>query len=128
MFEISPSKQTVMVLLLLAAALVIIRSLLHKSSDQTSAINLDDLILETDLVTGRQRMSIIRVLALGAFVFTIWMMVFLTLSGKMTEGYFTIFNAAWVAPLVTQIIWGKKPPPSGPTTVITGGDTTVKNP
>lgn len=128
MFEISPNKQAVMVVLLLLAALVIIRSLLHKSNDRTSEINLDDLVLDTDPTTGRQRMSIIRVLALGAFAFTIWMMVFLTLTGKMTEGYFTIFNAAWVAPLISQIIWGKKPPPAGPSTVITGGDTTVKNP
>lgn len=110
LIDVRPSAQTAMAILLLLSALVIVRSLLHKSKDTTSAIDLDDLILDTDPATGQRRVSIIRVLALGAFALTVWMMVFLTMSGKMTEGYFTIFNGAWVAPLMAQIIWGKKPP------------------
>lgn len=130
LIQVSPNKQSLMVLLLLASALVIIRSLLRRNSADASAINLDDLVLEWNPGLNKMQMSIIRVLALAAFAFTIWLMIFLTLTGKMTEGYLTIFNTAWVAPLIAQIIWGKKPPfpPSGPATTIQADNVTVKNP
>ncbi len=115
-------------LILLAALLIIVRSLLRKSGDKTSAIDLDDIILEWDARAGRDRVSIIRCLAIGAFVYTIWELGVLTLMGKMTEGYFGLFTTAWVAPLVAQIVWGKRAPPDGPTTTIKTDSVTVENP
>ena len=121
--------QTAMALLLLISALLLVRSLLRRTADQRSAINVEDLLLEWDPGTKRLRMSVLRVVFLGAFIFTIWLLVFLALKGKMTEGYLGIFNFAWVAPLVAAIIWGKKPPllagpPQQETTVTT--ETKVK--
>lgn len=97
-------------LVLLAVALAVVRSLLKKSGDANSAINLDDIILEWDSRAGRDRVSIVRILAIGAFAYSVWQLGTLTLMGKMTEGYFGLFTSAWVMPLVAQIVWGKKPP------------------
>ncbi len=131
LIAVSPSKQTAMAVLLLMALLAIVRSLLSRSRDRTSLIDLDMLLLEWNPVSQRYEMSIIRVLALAAFVLTAWMMIYLTMAGKMTEGYLGIFNTAWVFPLVAAIIWGKKPPlPAvpGPTTKIVADNVTVENP
>lgn len=123
-----PSKQVVMALFLLVALGFALRSLMAKSKSNTSAIDLDDLLLEWDAGANRLRMSVLRCTFLGCFVFSIWLMVYLTLAGKMTEGYLGIFNLAWVAPLTSAIIWGKKPPlpAAGPTTAITADSVTVK--
>lgn len=128
--DVSPSKQLAMALLLLLALLAIIRSLLRRSRDDKSPIDLDMLLLEWNPLTQRHEMSIIRTLALAAFALTAWVMVYQTLTGRMTEGYLGLFNVMWVAPLVAAIIWGKKPPmlPPGPTTSISAKSVTVENP
>lgn len=129
LIDVRPSMQTGMAMLLLCAMLVIIRSLLKKSGDTTSAIDLDDLILDF-APDGQKHVSIIRCLALAAFALTAWEMVYLTMAGKMTEGYFGLFGTLWVAPLTAAIIWGKKPPfpPAGPTTTIKADNVNVENP
>lgn len=127
--NVAPSRQTWMALLLLAALFIIIRSMLNKTRDKSSPIDLDELICEWNPLINRMQISWIRVIASGAFVLSCWMMVYLTVTGKMTEGYFGLFNTAWVAPILAAIIWGKKPPaPSGPATAITADNVTVKNP
>ncbi len=112
LISVSPSKQTVMVLLLLCSMLVIVRSLLRRSRmpKAESAIDLDDLVLEWDERAGQMRMSILRVGFIATWCLCAWVMVFLTLGGKMTEGYLGLFGALWVTPIVSAIIWGKKPP------------------
>jgi len=40
-------------------------------------------------------------------------MVYLTINEKLSEGYFTAYIAAWVAPAVVKLIKGPSPP--GPT-------------
>jgi hypothetical protein len=101
-------------LVLLCVLFAVVRSLLRKSGDDESAINLDDVILEWDARAGRDRVSIIRCLAIGAFAYSIWQMAVLTVKGQMTEAYYAAFNLAWVAPLVSQIIWGRRPPVAPP--------------
>lgn len=106
-----PSSQAGMAIVLLGCLFVIVRSLLKKSGDRQSPVDLDFLVLEWNPRSGQYEMSIIRCLALGAFVFTIWLMVALTMRDKMTEGYMGLFNLTWVGPLLAQIIWGKRVPP-----------------
>ena len=43
---------------------------------------------------------------MGAFGLTSWMMAELTLSGKMTEGYFGLYAAAWITPVVVRLVTG----------------------
>lgn len=110
MIDVSPSKQTYMALLLLVCLFAIVRSLMRKSADQDDEFSFMDFIMERDPITGKRTPSVLRSAYIGAFVFSIWLMVYLALADKMTEGYFTIFNGSWVLPLTAYMIWGKKIP------------------
>lgn len=88
-----------MVLAGLVAALVIAHLLGRSQRDKHSPINFEDLFIGDD-----GRMSKASTVMLGSFVVTTWMMVELTLSGKLTEGYLGLYMAAWVAPTVTSLI------------------------
>lgn len=112
--NVAPTTQTVMALVLMCALFVIVRGLLRRTADKTSYINIEDLLLEYG-PDGAGRISIVRVLSLGAFCLTTWVMIFLTLTHKMTEGYMSLFNLAWVGPLLLQIVWGKRPGVALPT-------------
>lgn len=57
-----------------------------------------------DLLMENGRVSKAAVVMMGAFSLTSWMMVQLTLAGKMTEGYFGLYSAAWIAPVVIKLI------------------------
>ena len=57
-----------------------------------------------DLLMENGRVSKAAVVMMGAFSLTSWMMVQLTLTGKMTEGYFGLYSAAWIAPVVVKLI------------------------
>lgn len=93
--------------LLALGALLILWSLLRRSRDEDSKIYLDDLLLGED-----GRISKAAAVMFGAFTLTTWMMVYMTVGGKMTEGYFTAYLGAWVAPTVARIIFGKREPAS----------------
>ena len=94
-------------LLLLGA--FIVWSLLKRDRSNSSRLNLDDLLLGDD-----GKISKAAAVMLGAFIATTWMMVYLTLQGKMTEGYLGIYVAAWIAPTVTRlVVVGKPPVPAG---------------
>jgi len=67
-------------------------------------INLFDLVIEGD------RLSKIAVTFMVAFMFTTWLMIYLTLSGKMTEGYLVIYGGLWVTPLVARVLGTKHEP------------------
>ena len=57
-----------------------------------------------DLLMENGRVSKAAVVMMGAFSLTSWMMVQLTLAGKMSEGYFGLYSAAWIAPVVIKLI------------------------
>ena len=59
-----------------------------------------------DLLMDNGRLSRVAFAFIGSFAVTNWVIVTLTLNGKLTEGYLTIYVAAWVAPLVTRILKG----------------------
>lgn len=42
---------------------------------------------------------------LGAFITTTWFFVYYAIAGKMTEGYYAIYAASWIAPVVARLIW-----------------------
>lgn len=58
-----------------------------------------------DLVKGDDgKWSKVWMLTWGAFAMTTWLMVFLTIGGKVTEGYFGLYSAAWIAPTLARIL------------------------
>ena len=63
----------------------------------------------SDLWMENGRVSKISVFIVGAFLVTSWVIVHLTFADKMTEGYFTIYVGAWIAPIITRIIKGASP-------------------
>lgn len=65
-------------------------------------LNLFDLLLEGG------RMSKISVAFMVAFCFSTWLMAYLALAGKMTEGYFGLYGTLWVGPLVARVIFNKQ--------------------
>jgi hypothetical protein len=73
-----------------------------RSRSGASAINLDDLLLGED-----GKVSKAAAVMMGSFAGTTWVIVYLTLCDKLTEGYFAAYLAAWVAPTVTKLIVNK---------------------
>lgn len=57
-----------------------------------------------DLLMENGHVSKAAVVMMGSFSLTSWMMIQLTLAGKMTEGYFGLYSAAWIAPVVVKLI------------------------
>lgn len=92
---------------LLVVVIAIISVLWHRDKSSASKIDFDTLLLDVD-----GRMSKSAIVMFGSFGMTTWMMVFLTLEGKMSEGYLTIYGGLWIIPAVTKLIKGT-PPPSG---------------
>ena len=95
-----------MIIALLIIVSVVGRSLWARNKDEKSKINFDDLLLGDD-----DKLSKAACVMLGAFVLTSWMMVQLTMTGKLTEGFLGIYVAAWITPAVAKLMKG--PAPSG---------------
>lgn len=93
-------------LLMIAALVLIIASicfmLVRRDRSATSRINLEDLLLGDD-----GKLSKAAAVMMGAFAMTTWLMVYLALNAKMTEGYLAIYVGAWIAPTVTRLIIAK---------------------
>jgi len=85
--------------------LLIARTLLRRDKDSASKINLEDLLLGDD-----GKLSKGAIVLLGAFAMTTWLMVYLALTGKMTEGYFGLYGTLWIAPVCVRLIFGDKTP------------------
>lgn len=83
---------------LLIVALVVAWSFYraHRDARMTS-FNLFDLIMENG------RVSKLACVFLGSFGVTSWLMVRLTLDGKMTEGYLTAYGALWIIPITAKL-------------------------
>ena len=56
-----------------------------------------------DLVSDNGKFSRVAAVCVGSFALTTWLIVRLTLDGKMTEGYFTTYSATWVAPIIAKL-------------------------
>lgn len=106
----------------------ILITLLHSNASHRSKIDLEDLLLGAD---GK-----ISSVALAFWIccgFSNWLMVYLTMTGKMTEGYFGLYLTAWVLPLTAKQVFNQKTMPtmSGSTTtteVSAASKTTVVSP
>lgn len=90
-----------MIAVLAVTVLSILWALERRSRNTRSKIALDDLLIGDD-----GRMSKAAAVMFGSFAMTTWVVVYLTINGKLTEGYFAAYIAAWVAPAVAKIIKG----------------------
>lgn len=64
-----------------------------------------------DLITENGRASKGAIVLLGAFVATTFVFVYYALTGRMTEGYFGLYGAMWVTPVVARMITNQPQPP-----------------
>lgn len=105
MIDLPPLSYTklAMVLVLAVLAIVIVRSLIARDRNAHSKLNLEDMLLDE-----HGKLSSIRVVMLGSFGLTSWIMVYLTLTKGLTEGYFTAYMGVWVIPIVARVIKGPK--------------------
>lgn len=92
--------------LILALILLVILWSLYRFHKGPKQFDLTDLLMENG------RVSKIAVAFMLTLVVTTWMMAYMTLTKSITEGYFSIYVAAWIAPIVARIIKGT--PPSDP--------------
>lgn len=82
---------------LLIVVLVIAWSLYKAHRRVENDFSLFDLLMENG------RVSKIACVFLGSFAVFSWIMVRLTLDGKMTEGYIGLYGATWAAPLIAKL-------------------------
>lgn len=94
----------IMFAILAIAILAIMLSLERKNRSSRSAFSFDDLLTENG------KTSKAACVMFGSFAVTTWLLVFLTVNGKITETYFGAYLAAWVAPAVAKIIKGDAAP------------------
>lgn len=105
---------------LMVCILIIGWSFYRAHRDPRIDFNLLDLLLENDRVSKKS------VLVMGAFAASTWIVIRLTLDGKLTEGYFTAYMAAWVAPMIAGMFaTNTPPPPPAVVTTVTATQTTT---
>jgi hypothetical protein len=107
----------VMYAVLFCATLVILWTLERRSRSNASAFRFDDLLTEDG------KTSKAACVMFGAFALSTWILIFLTINEKITEGYFGAYLAAWVGPAVAKIIKG---PDAVSTSTVTATSTTVE--
>ena len=96
------STKIFMAVALMVVIVSIITVLIRRDRSSVSAINLEDLLIGDD-----GKLSKAAAVMMGAFAMTTWLMVYMTLGGKMTEGYLAIYVGAWIAPTVTRLFVSK---------------------
>ena len=89
-------------------ALALIWSFYRAQRNPGFAFDLFDLVMENG------RLSKTSIAFVSTLLVTSWIMIRLTLDGKLTEGYFTGYAVAWIAPLVAKLF--SPPTPAGTTT------------
>lgn len=87
--------------------LLVFWSVYRMHRDNSVAFNLFDLILEGG------KLSKIAVCFMSAFLVTTWVIIYITLAGKLTEGYFIAYGGMWVTALVARVVSVKPTPPGG---------------
>lgn len=95
-------QKAALIVALLIVVLLIARALLRSNQSGASQINLEDLLIGEDGKTSKAA-----AVMFGAFALSTWIMVNLTITGRLTEGYFTAYLGAWVAPTVARLIFAK---------------------
>ena len=88
----------------------------HKDRNGMRYFNLFDLLMENG------RVSRIGCVFMTALIVSSWLIIDLQVHGKMTEGYFGLYIAAWITPVVAKLF---STPPSG-TTSTTETKTSIK--
>ena len=107
-----------MQLVLLFGVGILAYSLWRIQRDPNVQFNLFDLLMENG------RVSKIACTFMASFALSAWIMVKLTLDGKMSEGYIGIFGSMWVAPLIARVIFGKTNGATSTATTTTATTTT----
>ena len=82
---------------LLIIALVVFWSFYRAQKDPDFRFDLFDLLMENGKVS---RLAFAFMATLGV---TSFLMIRLTIDGKMTEGYFGLYSAAWIAPIIAKL-------------------------
>lgn len=88
---------------LLIIAMLIAWSFYRAHKDRQFRFNVFDLIMEHDKV------SRLACAFMGSFLVSSWIMVRVTLDGKMTDTLFAAYGAIWVAPIIAKL-FGVNPP------------------
>lgn len=101
-----------LVILALGAALIAL-SIWRAHRASGVIFNAFDLIMENGKVS-KIALAFMLVLAV-----TTWIVVDLTIKGKLTEGIFTMYGTFWVVPLVAKVVFNKTEMPESGTTTIT---------
>ena len=89
----------VMLAVLGIAAILVVISFWRAHRDALAHFNAFDLIMENG------RVSKIALAFMVAFAVTTWVIVYLALRDKLTEGYLTSYGVMWVAPLVAKVVF-----------------------
>lgn len=88
-----------LVLSFLLLALAVWRELKRMQATPDNSYDWHDLLMENGRASKAAHVM------LGAFVTTTWFFVYYAIAGKMTEGYYGIYAASWIAPVVARLIW-----------------------
>jgi hypothetical protein len=91
------------VLFLLLVAMLLARSFFKRDKDSSSAIKLDDLLV--DPLTGK--ISKAAAVLMGSFAISSWVIIYITLTGKLTDVLFAAYLAVYATPAVVKIIGDK---------------------
>lgn len=97
---------------LLAMLTLIVWSIRKRDQSAASPLNLDDLLLGED-----GKLSKAAAVLMGSFSLTSWVVVYLTLQGKLDTTLFAAYMAAWVVPSVTRLIVNRPQQPPASTNI-----------
>lgn len=88
---------------LLILSLVIAWSFYRAHRNPAFTFNVFDIIMENG------RVSRLACVFMASFVVTSWVLIRVTLEGKLTEGLFLAYSAAWIAPIVAKMFGNPTP-------------------
>lgn len=114
-------RQILLAVLAIAAFLVLV-SMWRAHRDALSQFNAFDLLMENGRVS---KIAVAYMLVLGV---TTWVIVWLTVRDKLTEGYFTSYGALWVVPLVAKVVFNKDSMQATTSTTVVQQTTEVTKP
>jgi hypothetical protein len=103
-FDVLLSRPVLMTAVLVLGVLFLFWSFWRAQKAEYS-FNALDLVMQDGKVS---RIGTSYMIVLGV---TTWIMVNLTLNGRLTEAYFMAYVTAWVAPLVARVVFGQTTPP-----------------
>ncbi len=84
-------------LLLVLSAILIWKSLRRLTSAPDNGYDWQDLLMENGRASKAAHVM------MGAFFVTTWHFIYYSLTGRMSEGYYGLYSAAWIAPVVLRM-------------------------